>query len=297
MVIYGLGHNDWNTFIQSILYLNRNLWLNEKNHEINCSFGYIFKTEHRCQALLAVNFPDVFLGTFLHSYVRSWDKFQEEITGFVGNLSHCCDIFLPCYHINILLTYGIGAWLSLILWGLFLHTREEHLPHPLSHLELQKHGIFPRSFSQHSQESQNFKVTESLYNSKYLQFVFKTRGSEGTLSNVKHEGRPQSWTGNTVSFNEEVVHSARESVLPKNYMEIQFPKAAEFVCNPSRGSWHGRLRILTSENCNLPKSLGGLAILKTFFGITHVSKVSSLLTARLVAWCLIRKPWKRSARK
>ena len=53
----------------------------------------------------------------------------------------------------------------------------------------------------------------------------------------------------------------------------------------------------TSENWSLPKSLGGLAILKTFFGITHVSRVSSLLTARFVAWCLIRKPWKRSARK
>lgn len=90
--------------------------------------------QHRCQALLAVNFPDVCLGTFLHSYVRSWDKFLEEITGFVGNFSHCCDIFLPCYHINIVLTHGIGAWLSLILWGLFLHTLERNAYHIPFHI-------------------------------------------------------------------------------------------------------------------------------------------------------------------
>lgn len=104
-----------------------------------------------------------------------------------------------------------------------------------------------------------------------------------------------------MSFYDEDVHYARKPLSPQIYMEMQFPEAADLVFTlmmpEAPDTVHGWLQTLTSENCNLPKSLGGLAILKTFLGITHVSKVSSLLTARLVAWCLTKKPWKRSARK
>lgn len=75
-------------------------------------------------------------------------------------------------------------------------------------------------------------------------------------------------------------------------LQVPFPSISNYRCqimqqSPARGlpmamkgdnTWP-----LTSENWSRPKSLGGLAILKTFFGITHVSSVSSLLTARLVA--------------
>lgn len=46
---------------------------------------------------------------------------------------------------------------------------------------------------------------------------------------------------------------------------------------------------LTSANCSLPKVLpGGAVSRKLLLGDTQVSKVSSLLVARLVAWCLTR---------
>lgn len=46
---------------------------------------------------------------------------------------------------------------------------------------------------------------------------------------------------------------------------------------------------LTSANSSLLKVLvEGAVILKWFLGATHVSMVSSLLVARLVAWCLTR---------
>lgn len=164
MVIYWLGNNDWNTFVQSILYLNWNLWLNKKNNEINCSDSYIFKTEHRCRVLLVGNFPNMFQGTFFTFYVRYWDEFLEEITGFVRDLSHCCDNFLLCVTTSIFCLYVASVPITDFRRVFSAYSPEECLPYPQYHLELQKHSVFPSYLSQHGQESQsqNLEVSEPL---------------------------------------------------------------------------------------------------------------------------------------
>lgn len=143
MVIYGLGHNDWNTLIQSILYLNRNLWLNEKNHEINCSFGYIFKTT-QMSGSISGQLPWCIFGyifTLLCQILRQIPRRNNRICGKSQSLLWYFPSVLPhqyCAH-----TWHWCLTITNFMRAFSAYSWEERLPHPLSHLELQKHGIFP----------------------------------------------------------------------------------------------------------------------------------------------------------
>lgn len=135
----------------------------------------------------------------------------------------------------------MGVWLSLTLWGFFQCSFEMNAYHIPGHIWSCRNMAFFPGISHSTHKNHNhktFKLLHPFYNSKCLQFVLKTRGNEDTQNNIISEGLPQIWTGNSISFNKEDLHYTGEPLSPKTYMEIQFPKAAELVCNLSRGSWH-----------------------------------------------------------
>lgn len=81
---------------------------------------------------------------------------------------------------------------------------------------------------------------------------------------------------------------ARTSTNLSNTNQCTWTTEISLYSDWSLQNFRQTLSCLTSANCSLMELLGGLVNLKNFLGITQVSRVSSLLVARLVAWCFTR---------